>query len=69
MLYEFKEVPHTVWGPWQNQWGYVTTVAQFSEDDIILKTITPFNIRIVKRFTDWEECEETICLIEQDRRF
>ena len=69
MLYEFEEVPHTVWVPWQNQWGYVTTVAQFSEDDIILKTITPFNKRIVKRFTDWEECEETICLIEQDRRF
>jgi hypothetical protein len=68
-LLEFKEVPYAVWGPWQNHWGYVTTVAQFDEDDIILKSITPSKHKIVHRFTDWEECQEAIELIEQDRRY
>jgi len=66
---EFKEVPYAVWGPWQNHWGYVTTVAQFDEDDIILKSITPSLRKIVHRFTDWEDCQQVIELIEQNRRF
>lgn len=66
---EFKEVPYNVWGPWQNYWGYIITVAQFDEDDIILKSITPSKSKIVHRFTDWKDCQEAIELIEQDRRF
>ena len=50
-------------------WGYTTTIAQFSDDDIILKSETPYNTKIVKRFCDWEDCERAIMLIEQDRRF
>jgi hypothetical protein len=69
MYYKFDKVPYQSWGPWRNQWGYITEIAQFDEDDIILKTITPFKKQIVKRFTDWEECEETVYLIDQDRRF
>ncbi len=69
MFYEFKEVPYDTWGPWRNQWGYVTTVAQFDEDDIMLKSITPYNRKIVRRFTDWEDCQRLIELLEQDRRF
>ena len=69
MFYEFKEVPYAKWGPWRNQWGYITEVAQFAEDDIMLKSITPCNRKIVGRFTDWETCQKVIELIEQDRRF
>jgi hypothetical protein len=68
-FYEFKEVPYHQWGPWENQWGYVTTVAQFDVDDLILKSETPYNTYIVKRFSDWEDCQREIELIEQDRRF
>ena len=68
-MQQFKEVPYHQWGPWQNHWGYVTTIAQFDEDDIILKTVTPYGTKIVKRFSDWEECQWEIELIEQDRRF
>jgi hypothetical protein len=69
MTLEFQEIPYRKWGPWRNQWGYVTVVAQFDDDDIILKSITPYNHKIVRRFCDWEECQEQIELIEQDRRF
>lgn len=69
MLYEFNEVPYNKWGPWRNHWGYITVVAQFDDDDIMLKSITPCNKKIVKRFTDWESCQKAIELIEQDRRF
>lgn len=69
MLHQFKEVPYQTWGPWRNQWGYITTIAQFDEDDIILKSITPYGMRLVRRFVDWESCEKMIELIEQDRRF
>ena len=69
MFCEFKEVPYNTWGPWRNQWGYVTTVAQFAEDDLILKSETPYNTRILKRFCDWKDCQRAIELIEQDRRF
>jgi hypothetical protein len=69
MYHEFKEVPYAVWGPWRNQWGYVTVIAQFAEDDIMLKSTTPYNRRIVRRFTDWEDCQQEIELIEQDRRY
>lgn len=68
-MFSFKEIPYQKWGPWQNQWGYVTTVAQFDEDDIIFKTLTPYGQRIVRRFSDWEDCQREIELIEQDRRF
>jgi hypothetical protein len=66
---EFKEIPYHTWGPYKNQWGYITTVAQFDVDDIILKVITPWQSKIVKRFSDWEQCADEIDLIEQDRRF
>ncbi len=69
MFHEFKEVPYQVWGPWRNQWGYVTSIAQFADDDIILKSVTPYNRKIVHRFTDWEDCENMVDLLEQDRRF
>ena len=69
MFHEFKEVPYQLWGPWRNQWGYVTTIAQFEEDDIILKTVTPYQGRIVRRFSHLEVCAKMIELIEQDRRF
>ncbi len=65
----FKEIPYHIWGPYVNQWGYVTTIAQFDLDDIILKVVTPARTRIVKRFTDWEQCADEIELIEHDRRF
>ncbi len=66
---EFTEVPYDIWGPWRNKWGYVTVVAQFDDDDILLKSITPYNKKILKRYSDWEECEKMIDLLEQDRRF
>ncbi len=69
MFHDFKEVPYQLWGPWRNQWGYITTVAQFEEDDIVLKTMTPYQSRIVRRFSHWEDCAKMIELIEQDRRF
>jgi hypothetical protein len=68
-MFEFEEIPYHKWGPWQNQWGYVTTVAQFDEDDIILKVITPERVKIIQRFTSWEDCEDAVMLVEQDRRF
>lgn len=69
MFYNFQEVPYQQWGPWRNQWGYVTVVAQFDHDDIMLKSITPYNRKIVRRYTDWESCQRMIELLEQDRRF
>jgi hypothetical protein len=69
MFYEFEEVPYAKWGPWRNQWGYITEIAQFDEDDIMLKSITPYNRKILRRFSDWEDCQRMIELIEQDRRF
>ena len=68
-MFQFEEIPYHKWGPWQNQWGYVTVVAQFDDDDIILKTQTPYGRNIVRRFCDWEDCQREIELIEQDRRF
>lgn len=69
MDFEFCQVPYHTWGPWRNQWGYITTVAQFDEDDILLKSTTPSNKQIIKRYSDWEQCQMMIELIEQDRRF
>lgn len=69
MFHEFEEVPFQRWGPWKNHWGYVVELAQFDEDDIILKTLTPYGKKVVKRFTDWEECEGELELIDEDRRF
>lgn len=68
-MFKFQEVPYHKWGPWKNYWGYVTTIAQFDDDDIILKTITPYGYTVVKRFTNWEDCEEELDLIAEDRRF
>ncbi len=68
-MIKFKEVPYQLWGPWRNQWGYVTSIAQFEEDDIMLKVITPYNQKFVHRYSDWEDCQSMIELIEQDRRF
>lgn len=68
-MWEFQKIPYDQWGPWQNQWGYTTTVAQFAEDDLILKSVTPYNTHIVKHFCDWEDCQREIELLEQDRRF
>lgn len=68
MLYKFEEVPYQQWGPWRNQWGYVTYIADFG-DDILVRSHTPYKTRLVRYFTDWEDCERFIDLIEQDRRF
>lgn len=68
-MFKFKQVPFHQWGPWQNQWGYITTIAQFDHDDIVLKTVTPYGTKRVRRFCDWEDCQKEIELIEQDRRF
>jgi hypothetical protein len=65
----FKEVSYQQWGPWRNQWGYITEVAQFSEDDIWVKSITPYRYKLIRNFEDWEDCQKFIELIEQDRRF
>jgi hypothetical protein len=68
-MFDFKKIPYPTLGPWRNQWGYITVIAQFDEDDIMMKVITPENHRIVKRFTSWEDCEQAVMLVEQDRRF
>lgn len=65
----FESIKYQQWGPWRNSWGYTTTIAHFDDDDIVVKTETPYNTQIVKKFCDWEECESFINLIEQDRRF
>lgn len=69
MFREFKEVPYQQWGPWTNHWGYTTVIAQFDHDDIIMKVTTPYNRKIVHRYSDWESCQDMVELIEQDRRF
>ena len=68
-MFKFQEVPFHKWGPFKNHWGYVVTIAQFDDDDIILKTHTPYGQTLVKRFADWEDCEEELELIAEDRRF
>lgn len=69
MFHEFKEVPYHLLGPWRNKWGYITAIAQFDEDDIILKSQTPYGDNLIRRFFDWEDCEKMVDLLEQDRRF
>jgi hypothetical protein len=68
-MFSFQEIPYQKWGPWKNFWGYVTTIAQFDHDDIILKSQTPYGDTVIKRFSDWEDCEAELKLIEEDRRF
>ena len=68
-MFEFKEIPYQQWGPWTNRWGYTTTIAQFDHDDIILKCVTPYRSKFIERYTDWEDCQQRLELIEQDRRF
>ena len=69
MKHDFAQVPYQQWGPWRNHWGYVTSIAEFDPEDIVVKSITPYNTKLIRYFTDWEECERFIDLIEQDRRF
>lgn len=66
---ELKELPFQQWGPWRNHWGYETVVAEFDDHTIILKSISPNGTEIVAYFTDWEDCENLVVLIEHDRRF
>lgn len=66
---ELKELPYQKWGPWTNYWGYETTVAQFDDNTIVVYSLTPYNEELVAYFTDWEECEDFVMLLEQDRRF
>jgi environmental stress-induced protein Ves len=66
---EFKPITYHRLGPWRNHWGYTTEIAQFDEDDIIMKVTTPTKSLIIKRFSSWEDCECAIMLVEEDRRF
>ena len=69
MFHEFETVDYNVLGSWRNRWGYVTTIATFDEDDIVVKTITPHKTKLIRHFDNWETCEEFIDLIEADRRY
>lgn len=66
---ELQQQPYHTWGPWINFWGYETAVAQFDDDTIIVKSLTPYDEELVAYFTEWEECQDFIMLLEQDRRF
>lgn len=66
---ELKQQPYQTWGPWINFWGYETVVAQFDDDTLIVKSVTPSDEELIAYFTEWEECEDFIMLLEQDRRF
>ncbi len=66
---DFKELPYDSFGPWRNKWGYVTEIAYFDVDDIILKSHTPYDETIIRYCNSWEECEQYVILIESDRRF
>lgn len=68
-MQDFKQVKHQVLGPWRNRWGYTTTIAQFDDDSIIVRTVTPYKRKLIKHFEDWETCADFIDLIEDDRRF
>lgn len=67
-MHNFEPVPYQEW-EWRNQWGYTTTIADFGDDDILVKSITPYNTKLLRQFSSWEDCEQFIKLIEQDRRF
>jgi len=67
-MHNFEVINYQEWG-WRNQWGYTTTIAYLDDDDIVVKAITPYNTKLLKQFTSWEDCEKFIELIEQDRRF
>lgn len=67
-MHDFEVIDYQEWA-WRNQWGYTTTIADFGDDDIIVKAITPYNTKLLKQFSNWEDCEKFIELIEQDRRF
>ncbi len=69
MFHEFQTVNHNILGSWRNRWGYTTTIATFDDNDIIVKTMTPYKTKIIKYFSDWETCEAFIDLIEDDRRY
>lgn len=66
---ELQELPHHTWGPWRNHWGYETVVAQFDDELIIVKSLTPYDEELIAYFSDWDECEDFIVLLEHDRRF
>lgn len=66
--HNFEIVKYQQWGPWRNRWGYTTTIADF-DDVIIVKAKTPYNTDLIEIFGNWDDCEQFINLIEQDRRF
>ena len=68
-IFSFKECSHAILGPTINFWGYKTTIAIFSQNDIVVKTITPSKTKIVKYFDNWSDCEHFIDLINADRRY
>jgi len=67
--FTFKEIGHNILGPNRNSWGYVYTIAIFSRDDIIIKTITPRKTKIIKRFSCWNAAADYVELINADRRY
>ena len=67
--FAFKEIGHNILGPNRNSWGYVYTIAIFARDDIIIKTITPQETKIIKRFSCWNDAANYIELINADRRY
>lgn len=69
MMHDFQEIGHRILGPYRNSWGYVTTIAIFGKNDIMVKSDTPRNTRIVKRFSSWDECADFVELINSDRRY
>ena len=64
-----RPAPYKVLGPWRNHWGYVVTVAEIDGDLIVVKYQDPHGDTHYAYFTDWEECERFVLLLEQDRRF
>ncbi len=69
MFHEFKKVEYNLLGSWRNRWGYITTIATFDDDNIVVKSITPYKTKLIRHFEDWETCEKFIDLIEEDRRY
>ncbi len=69
MFHKYKKVEYNLLGSWRNRWGYITTIATFDDDNIVVKSITPYKTKLIRHFEDWETCEKFIDLIEEDRRY
>ena len=67
--FTFMEIGHNILGPNRNSWGYVYTIAIFARDDIIIKTITPYKTKVIKRFSCWNDLADYVELINADRRY